>query len=323
MLHSKIVFLHGLQENLVKLVFSAFMDQQNLIAISAKAPESEQIEALHDADFIMIYRANPSPAVLKSATKARLVQLLSAGYDGLNVQLLHELGIPCANNGGANSCAVADQTVLSILALYRRFIPVDHDVRSGIWNAGIDGLNTFELAGKRVGLVGMGSIGQQVARRVQAFDSKVCYFNRTPLPPELEAKLDVRFMALDDLFTTCDVISLHVPLNSQTHHMVNATRLALMKPNAIIINTSRGAVIDEKALIQALLNKRIAGAGLDVFENEPVEASNPLLSMSQVVTSPHSAGTTSDTWVRRGSFARQNFERIAKGDLPLCVIDVS
>lgn len=323
MIHSKIVFLHGLQENLVKLVFSAFAENQNLTAISTKASESEQIKALHDADFIMIYRANPSPEILKSAAKARLVQLLSAGYDGLNLKLLQELGIPCANNGGANSCAVADQTVLSILALYRRFIPLDNDVRTGVWNAGIDGLNTFELADKRVGIVGFGSIGQQVARRVQAFDAHVFYFNRTPLSHELETQLNVRFLELNELFKTCDVISLHVPLTQQTHHLVNATRLNLMKSTSIIINTSRGAVIDEAALIQALMNKRIAGAGLDVFEKEPVDASNPLLSMQHVVASPHSAGTTSDTWIRRGSFARQNFERVAEGHAPHCVIHAS
>src|SRR5690606_20727001 len=139
--------------------------------------EAVQVEAISQADFLMIYRAIPSDRVLGAGKKLRFVQLLAAGYDEMNLALLHERGIPCANNGGSNSWAVADQTVLLILALYRRFLQAHQDVREGRWNASVGGTTTFELAGKTVGIVGLGNIGKRVARRVQAFDAKVTYFN--------------------------------------------------------------------------------------------------------------------------------------------------
>jgi phosphoglycerate dehydrogenase-like enzyme len=316
---AKIVFIHGLPSRIVDLIVSFNPEGFVTTVVDGKIPEAEQIAAVRDADFIMAYRAKLTPGVLRSARKTRLVQILSAGYDGIDLRLLRELKLPCANNGGANSWAVADHAVLAMLALYRRLAAADRAVREGRWSAAIDGTNTFEMAGKVVGILGFGNIGQKVARRVQSFDATVQYHDLFPLAPERERDLQVKRVPLEVLFRTSDIVTCHAPLTKDTRHIVGRAHLALMKPTALLINTSRGPVVDEPALIEALRQKRIAGAGLDVFEKEPVDKANPLLEMDNVIVTPHSAGTTWDTWARRADFAYGNFRRVWAGEPPLAV----
>jgi len=319
MADARVVFFHGVSPRVLEAIVSRNPKGFSTIPVGGKAPEAQQIEAVRDADFIMWFSARLSERVLRSAKKARLVQGLSAGYDSIDLKLLRELGIPCANNGGANSWAVADHAVLAMLTLYRRLRAADHAVREGRWREAIDGTNTFEMAGKVVGVLGFGNIGQKVARRVQAFDATVQYYDKFPLPPERERELKVKRVSLEELFRTSDIISCHAPLTNETRHVVGRERLALMKPTAVIINTSRGPVVDEPALIEALQQKRIAGAGLDVFEKEPVDPGNPLLKLENAVLSPHSAGTTWDTWFRRADFAYKNMRRVWDGQPPQAV----
>lgn len=316
---AKVVFLHGLHQRIVEAIISFNPAGFTTIVVDGKTPEEQQIDAVKGADFIMVFRAKLTDRILRSAARARLVQLLSAGYDSMNLKLLRELNVPCANNGGANSWAVADHAVLAMLSLYRRLIAADRAVKEGRWSAAIDGMNTFEMANKVVGVLGFGNIGQKVARRVQAFDATVQYYDKFPLSPEHERELKARRVSLEDLFRTSDIISCHAPLTADTRHVVNRERLAMMKPTALLINTSRGPVVDEAALFEALQKKRIAGAGLDVFEKEPVDPGNPLLKLENVVVSPHSAGTTWDTWFRRAEFAYQNMNRVWEGHPPQAV----
>jgi phosphoglycerate dehydrogenase-like enzyme len=320
MADAKVVFLHGLHPKIVEAIVSFNPKGFNTVVLDGKSPESQQVEAVKDADFIMNFRAQVTEPFLRAAKKAKLLQVLSAGYDRLDLKLLRELKIPVANNGGANSYAVADHAVMAMLALYRRLTLADPVVRAGKWNAAIDGLNTFEMANKVVGIMGFGNIGQKVAKRVQAFDAKVQYYDKFPLKPERERELNAkRVGSLEELFRTSDIISCHAPLTNETRHVVGGKYLEMMKPTAIIINTSRGEVVDEVALHQALKDKRIAGAGLDVFEKEPVDPNNPLLKLDNVVVSPHTAGTTWDTWFRRADFAYKNFVRVQEGQPPLAV----
>jgi phosphoglycerate dehydrogenase-like enzyme len=316
MTDARVVFIHGLPQRIVEAIISFNPAGFTTTVVDGKSAEDQQVEAVKDADFIMAFRAKLTERILRSAKKARLVQILSAGYDSINLKLLRELGIPCANNGGANSRAVADHAVLAMLSLYRRLMAADRAVREGRWSAAIDGMNTFEMANKVVGVLGFGNIGQKVARRVQAFDAIVQYYDKFPLSPERERELKVKRVSLEDLFRTSDVITCHAPLTRDTRHIVNRERLSMMKPTAVIINTSRGPVVDEVALADALQQKRIAGAGLDVFEKEPVDPGNPLLRLDNVVVTPHSAGTTWDTWFRRAEFAYQNMKRVWEGEPP-------
>ena len=319
MADARVVFLHGLHQRIVEAIISFNPAGFTTTVVDGKSPEEQQVEAVKNADFIMAFRAKLTEQILRSARKARMVQILSAGYDSINLQLLRELKIPCANNGGANSWAVADHAVLAMLSLYRRLAAADRAVKEGRWSAAIDGMNTFEMANKVVGVLGFGNIGQKVARRVQAFDATVQYYDKFPLPPGRERELKARRVSLEELFRTSDIISCHAPLTNDTRHVVNARHLAMMKPTAVIINTSRGPVVDEAALLEALQQKRIAGAGLDVFEKEPVDPGNPLLKLENVVASPHSAGTTWDTWFRRADFAYKNMKRVWEGEAPQAV----
>jgi phosphoglycerate dehydrogenase-like enzyme len=319
MAEARVVFLHGLHPRIVEAIISFNPAGFATTVVDGKSPEAQQVEAVKEADFIMAFRATLTERILRSARKARLVQILSAGYDRINLKLLRELKIPCANNGGANSWAVADHAVLAMLSLYRRLNAADRTVREGRWSAAIDGMNTFEMAGKVVGVLGFGNIGQKVARRVQAFDATVQYYDKFPLAPDRERELKAKRVSLEELFRTSDIISCHAPLTNETRHVVNRERLATMKPTAVIINTSRGPVVDEAALTEALQQKRIAGAGLDVFEKEPVDPGNPLLKLENVVVSPHSAGTTWDTWFRRADFAYKNMKRVWDGQPPQAV----
>jgi phosphoglycerate dehydrogenase-like enzyme len=313
MAKAKVVFLHGLSHDLVEKIVCHTPAGFETIAIDGRAAEATQIAEVRDADFVMIYRSKPRDSVFRAARQAKLVQLLSAGYDMLKLDLLRELGLPLANNAGANSWAVADHAVLAMLALYRRLIPSDAAVRRGDWSKEIDGTNTFEMANKLVGIVGLGNIGRKVARRVQAFDALVQYYNRTRLAADLERQLNVRWVELDELFRTSDIVSLHVPLTDQSRRMVGPERLAMMKPSAVLINTARGEIVDEVALAKALAERRIRGAGLDAFDPEPLIGGSPLSELDNVVLSPHSSGTTWDTWTRRAEFAYRNFQRVYSG----------
>ena len=320
MASTKVVFLTGLKEALIEEVVSYSPPDYEVVVLDKSSTEEQRINEVRDADFLLCYGQDPSDEVIKSLEKCRLVQLLAAGYDRMNLDLLAELEIPCANNGGANSWAVADQAVLLMLAIYKQLLASDNSTREGRWAEPITGQNTFEMADKKVGILGIGNIGRQVAKRVQGFDAKGQYFDLYPLDERTAEELNVTYVSLDELFSTSDIISCHTPLTNDTKHIVNSNTLSLMKPTAILINTSRGPVVDEEALISALQSGVIAAAGLDVFEKEPVSPDNPLLKMDNVVATPHMAGTTWDTWARRANFGFENMERIRNGEAPQAVV---
>ena len=315
----KVAFLTGLPPEIVEVIVGYNPDGWTTDVIYADTPADERERRAADADFIMVYRAALPDGVLRAARKARTVQTLAAGYDSLNLRLMRELEIPCCNNGGANSLAVADHAVLLMLAVYKRLVESDAATRAGLWNAPINGFNTFEMANKLVGIVGFGNIGRQVAKRVRGFDARVQFCDPFPAPPEVERELGAARVSLDALFETSDIVTVHAPLTPSTRHIASAELIAKMKPTAILINTSRGPTVDERALIAALRERRIAAAGLDVFEEEPVARDNPLLSMDNAIVTPHSAGTTWDTWFRRAEFAYRNMQGVWNGDPPMAV----
>ena len=315
----KVAFLTGLPPKIVDAVVGYTPDGWTTDVIYPDAPADDRARRVADADFIMVYRAALPDAVLRAAKRARIVQTLAAGYDSLNLRLMRELEIPCCNNGGANSRAVADHAVMLMLAVYKQLMAAHESTRAGRWSAPIDGFNTFEMADKLIGIVGFGNIGQQVAKRVLGFEARVQYYDPFPQPPERERELGVSRAELGELFRTSDIVTIHAPLTPHTRHIASAEMIGRMKQTAVLINTSRGPTVDEPALIAALRKGEIAAAGLDVFEQEPVAPDNPLLSMSNVVATPHSAGTTWDTWFRRAEFAYRNMQAVWNGDPPTAV----
>ena len=315
----KVAFITGLPPEIVDVVTGYNPEGWTTEVVYSDTPLEDQKAGVSDADFIMVYRAQLHDDVLRAATRARIVQVLSAGYDSMNLRLMRELEVPCCNNGGANSWAVSDHAVLLMLAIYKQLLAAESATRDGRWGEPIDGFNTFELADKLVGILGLGNIGRQVAKRVQGFDAKVQYFDMFPQTPERESELGVMRVGLSELFRTSDIVTCHTPLTPDTFHIVSRELIGAMKSTAVLINTSRGPVVDEAALIEALQQGRIAGAGLDVFEREPVDPNNPLLKMENVVVTPHSAGTTWNTWFRRAEFAYRNMKGVWDGEPPMAV----
>lgn len=278
-------------------------------------------KALPDVEYMICYPNVKMPAAFyKSAPKVRLVQLLSAGYDAVDIEAARRAKVPVSNNGGANAISVAEHAVMLMLTVARRVVWQHASVAGGRWRGNGPAPVMFEMADKTLGIIGLGNIGRKVARRAQAFGMKVEYYDIKRLTEDEEDALGVKFRLLRELLSRSDFVSLHVPLNASTKHMIGAAELALLKPTAILVNTARGPVIDEVALAKALEGKKFFGAGLDVFDEEPPPANNPLFKLDNVVLTAHFAGPTSDNHVARFRNAFDNVERMMRGDGPFWVV---
>jgi phosphoglycerate dehydrogenase-like enzyme len=257
----------------------------------------------------------------RSAPNLKLVQLLSAGYDRVDIEAARKAKVPVSNNGGANAIAVAEHTIMLMLAVLKRVVKFHNDVVAGKWRVGgFDDQRVYELSRRTLGIVGLGNIGKKVARRAAAFDMTVQYYDIARLTEAEEDALGVRFVLLPELLRTSDVVSLHVPLDDSTRHLLGAAEFAQMKPGAILINTCRGPVVDEAALYAALTKGQVAAAGLDVLVDEPPAKGHPLFSLPNVTLTPHSAGPTWENWTARFRNGFDNIQRVAAGRAPKWVI---
>jgi phosphoglycerate dehydrogenase-like enzyme len=260
-------------------------------------------------------------AFYKAAPKLKLVQLLSAGYDRCDIEAARRAGVPICNNGGANSTAVAEHAILLMLAVCRRLVWQHANVAAGRWrgNAVAD-VRLYELKGRTLGIIGLGTIGKKTARLAQAFGMTVQYYDIVRLSEEQADDLGVRFALFEEVLRTSDIVSLHVPLTRDTRHMIGAAQFRMMKPSVYLVNTCRGPVVDEPAMIEALTSGTIAGAGLDVFDQEPPPPDNPLFSLPNVVLSAHFAGPTWENQYTRFRNAFDNCQRVIRGERPLWII---
>ena len=260
-----------------------------------------------------------SEQLYKDAPHLKLVQMLSAGYDKSDLNAARKSKVPLCNNGGANSVAVSEHAVLLMMAVSRRLITQHTNVTAGRWH-GNAAPKVHEVRNKVLGIIGLGTIGKKVARLALAFGMTVHYYDIARLKEEQEDALGVRFRLLPEILRGSDILSLHVPLNDSTHHMIGAAELAVMKKSAIIVNTSRGPVIDEKAMTAALSAGNLFGAGLDVFDEEPTPADNPLLKLDNVVLTAHLAGPTFESNITRLRNGFDNVQRVQRGEPALWVV---
>ncbi|HEX5328322.1 MAG TPA: 2-hydroxyacid dehydrogenase [Acetobacteraceae bacterium] len=290
------------------------------LAIAAPG-STEYRSALAKADYLLGNVEGMDDAFYRSAGKLRLVQLFSAGYDRVDLEAARRAGVPVANNGGANSRAVAEHTILLMLAVYRKLVPQHVNVAAGRWRGNEPPPAMFELQGKTLGIVGLGTIGKRVARIARAgFDMNVQYTDIVRLNEDTEDALGVRFRLLTELLASSDVVTLHVPLTAATRRMISTAELRLMSPHAVLINCSRGAVVDLEALHAALTARRIAGAGLDVFPQEPPSPTEAALTLDNVVLTAHLAGASRETRVKQLRNAFDNVLRVARGETPSWVV---
>src|SRR2546427_364465 len=260
---AKILFAPRQPEVILDIARSLTPAAFELVVADPGTPEFYQ--AATDAEYYLGLARQMGGEFFRAAPNLRLVQLLSAGYDRVDVEAARKAGVPVANNGGANAIAVAEHSLMLMLAVLKRLVRLHNDVVAGKWRTGnLAETRVFELAGKTLGIVGLGNIGKKVARRAAAFDMDVQYYDIARLTEDQEDALGVRFVLFAELLRTSDVVSLHVPLDDTTRSLLGARELATMKPGAILINTCRGPVVDEEALLKALTTGQIAGAGRDL-----------------------------------------------------------
>lgn len=244
--------------------------------------------------------------VLAAAPTLKIVANVAVGFDNLDVAAGTKAGVIMTNTPGVLDETTADLAFALLMAAARRLVEGDKLARSGSWG----GWGIMQLLGQDVhhaslGIVGFGRIGRGVAKRAQGFAMKVSYYDAQPVPPDVARELGATYLPFEDLLRTSDFVSLHVPLLPQTHHLINAEALRLMKPTAVLINTSRGPVIDEAALVQSLREGVIAGAGLDVYEHEPQLAPG-LADLPNVVVLPHIGSASHATRDKMAVIAADN-----------------
>jgi phosphogluconate 2-dehydrogenase len=264
------------------------------------------------------------PELLDGATNLEIISSISVGYDNYDLDYLNRRGIMLTNTPDVLTETTADTGFALMMATARRVVELAEYVKQGRWQQGIDrSLFGTDVHGKRLGVVGFGRIGQAVARRGHfGFGMKITYFNRSP-KEEAEA-LEARFCgSLDELLSGADFVCVTIPLSAETEHLIGAREFALMQPGAIFVNIARGRVVDEKALIAALQRGEIRGAGLDVFEHEPLAADSPLLAMPNVVATPHIGSATEETRRAMAELAVKNLSAGLRGERPASLVNPS
>ena len=253
--------------------------------------------------------------IVDAAPHLKIISRTGVGVDNVDVPAATEKGILVCHTPGLNASSVAEQTLALILSLAKQLKMMDNAVRTGNWQIRYAS-KSVDLEGKMLGLVGVGRIGSSVAQKCRlAFNMKVIAYD--PYVKQVEGV--ELCSSLDQVFSRADFVSIHVPYMKQTHHLVDARLLRLMKPDSCLINTSRGAVVDEKALIEALKNESIAGAGLDVFEEEPPSPDNPLFKFDNVISSPHSAALSRECELKLAMAAAQAVVDYVEGRQPMYV----
>jgi phosphoglycerate dehydrogenase-like enzyme len=276
-------------------------------------PEERRSE-LADAD-VLVAGLDPVDAdLLAVATGLKLVQRLGVGHDAVDLEAAARQGVPVANMPDYNSGAVAEHTLMLMLALLRRVFDSTLLMKAGKWPvAEMVGQGVHNLEGRTLGLVGFGAIGRAVAARAAPFGMRILYWDEQPAPAGLHG---AEPSGLDELLAQSDVVSLHLPLTDRTRGVLDAARLASMKPRALLINTARGELVDELALAEALTEGRIGGAGIDVFGREPLDPRHPLRRSPNVLLTPHLAGQTLEAMERMVEALHENLARVERGEEP-------
>lgn len=252
---------------------------------------------------------------MESAPLLKAVGVHGIGCDHVDLEAASELGKVVLNTPFALSESVAEMAIALLFALSRRVVSADKAVRAGEWHRKYGDLKGIEVMGKTVGIVGLGKIGAATARRLKSFGVKLLYNSRTR-KPDLEEEIGIEYATLDSLIERSDIISLNLPYTRETHHLIDANRIAAMKDGVYIVNTARGRIIDQTALVEALRSGKVAAAGLDVFEEEPLDPGSPLASMDNVVLSPHLAASSEEAMERMAVQVAEGVLKVLSGEAP-------
>ncbi len=258
--------------------------------------------------------------LIESLPNLQFIHKPGSGLDQFDLPALSEHGILLSNNPGGNASCVAEHAVMLVLVCLRGAYWHMAHLRQGIWHGDLPAGDGFEIGGKTVGIIGLGQSGTHIARRLIPFGVDIIAHQRHPRP-EAEILAGVRWVSLDDLLRESDVVIPCVPLTKETRGMIGARELSLMKRSAVLVNCSRGGVVDERALYEALVERRLLAAGLDVFEMEPTPADNPLLKLENVFATPHVAGRSAEVNRRKIERTMENVRRFLSGRRPLELVN--
>lgn len=281
----------------------------------------EAYDAMTDAE-IMILRIFKAPKeVIVRNPSLKMILRWGAGFDSVDIEAAGERGILVTNTPGANAGAVSELAVMLMLAVGRKLLCHTRSLSQGEWSKNTYLNSSYCLSNKLVGIVGGGNIGRQVAAKVQAFGARVQYYDPCRLPTELEEKCNMTYVPLEALIETSDIISLHVPLLDSTRHMLGEEEIKRMKDGAIVINSARGGLVDDEALVRAVRSGKLAGAGLDGVEREPLPAGDPLLTEPNIVVTPHIGGGTADIGDVIMPMLVQDIQALVAGEEPAHVVN--
>lgn len=302
----KLVILEPLgvrKEQLLQMTDESLGSQVEVIYYDTRVEDVKTlIERSKEADIVMLSNFQYRREVMEHCPHLKMICVAFTGIDHIDMDYCKEKGITVCNCAGYSNVAVADLVFGMIINLYRHIISCNEVVR----RAGTkDGLIGFELEGKKFGIIGTGAIGLRTAQIAKAFGCEVYAYSRTVKP-----ETGLKYVDLDTLLKTCDIVSLHVPQTSETTGLINEEKLNLMKPNAILINTARGPIVDSKALAHALKEGKVAGAGVDVFEIEPpIPVDHPLFDAPNILVTPHVAFATKEALEKRAKIAVENVKQ--------------
>lgn len=284
------------------------------VAVAASRSPEDQEAALQGADFAITGDV-PVTAPMFATPGLKAVHKWGVGYDNIDLDAARKNGVRVLRTTGSNAVAVAETTLGLILGLGRNLVRGHVGIERGEWRKGEVAPSSMTLSGKTVGIVGFGYIGKALARLLGGFGCTILYNKRTPLTAAEEAELGVRFAPLDTLLGAADVVTLNLELNASTRNLIDARAIALMKPDAILVNAARGGVVVEADLAEALRAGHLRGAATDVFETEPITPDNPLIGIDRVILTPH-VGALSGDVSRSVTRMMENFQAIEAGRAP-------
>lgn len=326
-IQDKILCLFHVSEEDFKKINDALIDfsKVELQILSPETPEDSICIAASDSTIILAGIGRPAITrkIIKASSNLKLIQMPGAGYDEVDISAANEMGIPVATTKAANAKAVAEHAIMFMLTLLNRGIYAHKATSCGDWPQMelLVKKRTNELGGKTLGVLGLGAVGKEVAKRVRGFGTHVIYNDRNRLSFDEEKRLEVEYVEFNELLSRSDILTIHVPLTPETIGMIGRNEISLMKDNAILINTARGAVVEEQALVDALKEGKLFGAGLDVFNIEPLGPCNVFDGIDNVILSPHIAGGTVESIVRMIESAGRNMALVLDGKHPMNIIN--
>jgi phosphoglycerate dehydrogenase-like enzyme len=317
----KVLSLAPLSVEIVKFLIQQVPGVPDFEVIPGNEMSKEEVKkAFSEADVVLgdyTFKQKITADIISAARNLKLIQQPSVGYQHIDVDACTARGIQVANTAGANAISVAEHTIAWGLCLVKKMLHAHTSTKSGGWEQ--MSIKPAEIKGKVWGIVGFGRIGQAVAERLKPFQlSRIIYYDTYRPAPSVEQGLGVEYAEMTTILTQSDIISLHAPLTDATRNIINEDTLHSMKQSAYLINVARAELVDEKALAAAIMKGEIAGAGIDVFSEEPVTMNNPLLGVKseRLLFSPHVAGVTDEAAGRIINMATANIARVLKGENP-------